>query len=192
MSRQTWVEGIAWATATATAVANTTTETVLLPNLTIPGGYMQDGRGVHIWGTGSYGTTATPTIIFSVRWGGVAGTVISKSSTVTTTSAVGGGASMTALFAYDFTIQTRSNGTSGTFMTNGWVALFTSTGMTAGTVTNYGQMLPLVSGSTGGTTPATATVDTTADTQLSFTATWGTANAANSIQDVQHNVESLN
>jgi hypothetical protein len=192
MSKQFWTEAIAWSTATATAVANTTTETVLVPNLIIPANYMQDGRGVHIWGSGSYGTTSTPTVIFQVRWGGVAGTVLAKSSTVTTTSAVGGGASMTALFTYDFTIQTRSNGSSGTVMTNGQLILYNSTAATSGTVTNYGLAMPLVSGSTGGTTPATATVDWTADTALSFTITWGTANAANSIQDIQHYTSSLN
>lgn len=192
MSKQYWKETIVWATSTATAVANTTTETVLVPNTTIPANFMQDGRALHIFGSGSYGTTSTPTIIFSVRWGGVSGTVMAKSSTVTTTSAVGGGASMTALFTYDFTIQTRSNGSSGTAMTNGLVTLFTSTGMTAGTVTNYGQPLPLVSGSTGGTTPATATCDFTADTALSLTVTWGTANSANSIQVTNHYIEALN
>lgn len=77
-------------------------------------------------------------------------------------------------------------------MSNGIVTLFTSTGMTAGTVTNYGQPLPLVSGSTGGTTPATATCDLTADTALSFTVTWGTANSANSIQTTQYYLEALN
>lgn len=192
MSRQFWEEAITWSTATATAVANTVTETILLPNVTIPANYLQDGRALRIWGTGSYGTTATPTLIFTIRWGGVSGTVTAKSSTITTTSAVGGGASMTALFAYDFTIQTRSNGSSGTLMTNGIVTLFTSTAITAGTVTNYGQPVPLVSGSTGGTTPATATCDLTADTALSLTATWGTAAAANSIQDIQHYISSLN
>lgn len=192
MSRQFWAETLTWATATATAVANTTTETILLPNVTIPANFMQDGRALRIWGYGSYGTTATPTIIFTVRWGGVAGTVMAKSSTVTTTSAVGGGASMTALFAYDFTIQTRSNGSAGTAMTNGEISLYNSTGATSGTVTNYGLPLPLVSGSTGGTTPATASLDLTADTALSLTATWGTANAANSIQDIQHYIQALN
>lgn len=192
MSRQFWKEALTWSTATATAIANSTTETILLPNVTIPANYLQDGRALHIFGSGSYGTTATPTLIFTVRWGGVAGTVIAKSSTVTTTSATGGGASMTSLFTYDFTIQTRSNGSSGTLMTNGNFILHTAAAMTAGTVTNYGQPLPLVSGSTGGTTPATATVDLTADTALSLTATWGTANAANSIQDIQHYIESMN
>lgn len=192
MSRQFWTETLAWATASGTAVANSTTETILFPNVTVPANYMQDGRSLRLTQYGGYGTTSTPTVIFTLRWGGVSGTVMAKSSTVTTTSAVGGGASMTALWALSALIQTRSNGSSGTAMTNGMATLFTSTAATAGTVTNYGLDMPLVSGSTGGTTPAVATLDLTADTALSVTVTWGTANAANSIQGHQYLIESLN
>jgi hypothetical protein len=51
---------------------------------------------------------------------------------------------------------------------------------------------PFVSGSTGGTTPAVATIDLTADTALSLTALWGTNNAANSIQGHNYQIVSLN
>lgn len=192
MSRQFWVELIAWATATPTAVANTTTETVVFPNVTIPANYMQDGRALRIEMNGSYGTTGAPTLIFSVRWGGVAGTVLAKQAANVTTSGVGGGASMTALWEADVKLQTRSNGSAGTLMTNGKSILFTNTLVTAGTVTQYGQPAPIVSGSTGGSTPVAVTADLTADTALSFTATWGTANAANSIQGLNYELESRN
>lgn len=192
MSRQFWVELLAWATATATAIANTVTETILFPNVTIPANYMQDGRALRIKTFGSYGTTATPTLIFSLRWGGVAGTVLAKQAANVTTSGVGGGASMTALWELEIVIQTRSNGSAGTLMSNGTSTLFTSTLLTAGTVTNYGQTAPIASGSTGGTTPVAVTADLTADTALSLTATWGTANAANSIQGMNYELESRN
>lgn len=192
MSRQFWSETIVWATATATAVANTTTETVLFPNATIPANMMQDGRLLRLKAYFSYGTTATPTLTFALRWGGVAGTVIAKSTSVTTTSATGGGASMTSMGEFEALIQTRSNGATGTLMTNGTATLFTATAMTAGTVTNYGQPIPLASGATGGTTPVAVTVDLTADTALSLTVTWGTANAANSIQGLNYTIEALN
>jgi hypothetical protein len=192
MSRQFWEESLAWATASGTAVANTTTETILFPNVTIPANYLQDGRVLQLNAFGAYGTTSTPTLIFTIRWGGVAGTVIAKSSTATLTSAVGGGASMTALWNLNAFIQVRTNGSSGTLMTNGLATMFTSTAGTAGTVTNYGMPMPIASGSTGGTTPVTATVDLTADTALSLTATWGTANAANSIQGTNYWIEAMN
>lgn len=192
MSRQFWVEALSWATASGTAVANTVTETILFPNVTIPANYMQDGRCLRLRFFGGYGTTATPTLVFTVRWGGVSGTVLALQAANITTSGVGGGASMTALFEGEVYIQTRSNGSAGTLMTNGNTVLYTSTLVTAGTVTNYGQPAPIASGSTGGTTPVAVTADLTADTALSLTVDWGTSNAANSIQGHQYTIESLN
>lgn len=193
MSRQFWQETLTWLTSTPTAVTNTTTETVLLPNVTIPANYLQDGRALHIMGYGSYGTgTGPPTLTFNVRWGGVAGTVLAKTGAITTTASVGGGASMTALWDFDILVQTRSNGSSGTLMTNGKVGQYTAIVPTGGTVTNYGMYGALVSGSTGGSTPAVATVDLTADTALSFTATWSASSTAHSIQVLNYYIESLN
>lgn len=192
MSRQFWSETLAWATSSGTAVANTVTETILFPNVTIPANYMQDGRCIRLRFFGAYGTTATPTLIFSVRWGGVSGTVLAKQAANVTTSGVGGGASMTAMFEGEVLIQTRSNGSAGTLMTNGNTMLYTNTLVTAGTVTNYGQPAPIASGSTGGTTPVAVTADLTADTALSLTVTWGTSNAANSIQGLNYTIETMN
>lgn len=192
MSRQFWEESLAWATASGTAINTSTTETILFPNITIPANYMQDGRCLRLRAFGAYGTTSTPTLIFAIRWGGVSGTVLAKSSTVTTTSATGSGASMTAVWSLEAIIQTRSNGSSGTLMTNGEVILYNSANPTSGTVTNYGLPAVLASGSTGGTTPVVATVDLTADTALSLTALWGTSNAANNIQGLNYTIEALN
>lgn len=185
MSRQFWEEAIVWATASGTAIAASTTETILFPNVTIPANYLQDGRVLRVRSFGGYGTTGTPTLTVAVRWGGVSGTVISKSGGITTGSGVGGGASMTALWSVELIVQVRSNGSSGTLMTNGELTLYT-------TGTAAGSSYPIASGSTGGTTPAVATVDLTADTALSLTALWGTNNAANSIQGHQYTIESMN
>jgi hypothetical protein len=192
MSRQFWAETLSWATAAGTPIASTSSETILFPNITIPANYMQDGRVVRVRAMGAYGTTGTPTLKFTLRWGGVAGTVLASQAANITTSAVGGGASMTALWGLEIYVQTRSNGATGTLFSNGVSRLFTSTLLTAGTVANYGQVAPIASGSTGGTTPVAVTVDLTADTALSLTATWGTPNAANSIRGDMYTVESLN
>lgn len=192
MSRQFWSETLTWATSSGTAIASSTTETILFPNVTIPANYLQDGRVLRLRAFFAYGTTATPTLIFAIRWGGVAGTVLSKTAANIMTSGVGGGASMTALGDIEAFIQVRSNGSAGTLMTNGVVDYFTSTLGTAGTVTNYGMTMPLASGSTGGTTPVAVTADLTADTALSLTALWGTSNAANSIQGLNYTIEALN
>lgn len=143
---------------------------------------------------GNYGTTATPSCVISLRWGGVAGTILGKTGLNVLTSAVGGGASMTAMWSFEAFIQTRSNGSSGTLMSNGEVVWYTSTLATAGTVTQYGMPVSLVSGTTGapGTAPAVSTVDLTADTALSLTALWSATSAANSIQGQNYTIEALN
>lgn len=192
MSRQFWAETLTWATASGTAIATSTTETILFPNITIPANYLQDGRVLRGKAYFAYGTTATPTLVFTLRWGGVAGTVLSKTAANVMTSGVGGGASMTAMGSVEFFVQVRANGSAGSLMTNGEVTYWTSTLGTAGTVTNYGMVMPLASGSTGGTTPVAVTADLTADTAFSLTATWGTSNAANSVQGIHYTLEALN
>jgi hypothetical protein len=194
MSRQFWEETLSWAVASGTAVANTAVETILNPNVTIPANFMQDGRGLRLTAYGVYGTTSTPGLTISLRWGGVAGTVLGKTGVNVMTSGTGSGASMTADWSLNADIQTRSNGSSATFWTMGVVTFFTSTLSTAGTVTNYGMPTILVSGATGapGTAAAVSTVDATADTALSLTALWGTSNSANSIQLTNLTIEAYN
>ena len=194
MSRQFWTEHLTWAVASGTAVASTASETILVPNVTIPANYMQDGRALRIRAYGVYGTTSTPGLTLSLRWGGVSGTILGKTGVNVMTSGVGGGASMTADWSFEADVQTRTNGSSGTLFTMGEGIFYTSTLGTAGTVTNYGMPVILVSGTTGapGTAAAASTVDLTSDTALSFTALWGTSNAANSIQCTNYTIMSLN
>jgi hypothetical protein len=190
MSRQFWAETVSWATASGTAIASSTTETILFPNVTIPANFMQDGRSLRLTAMGSYGTTGTPTLIFAVRWGGVSGTVITKSGAVVTFSGAGSGASSLAMWQLEVWLTVRSNGSSGTIMGNGFGQMWSSTVPTAGTATNMGTTFPLCNG--GQTTPAAATCDLTADTALSLTALWGTNNAANTIQGLNYYIEALN
>jgi hypothetical protein len=185
LSRQFWSETVAWSTASGTAIAASTTETILFPNVTIPANFMADGRCLRIRAFGGYGTTGTPVLTFALRWGGVSGTVIAKSGGITTASGAGGGASMTAMWSTEIIVQVRSNGATGTLMTNGEVSLNT-------TGTAAGSSYPIASGATGGTTPVAVAVDLTADTALSLTALWGTNNAANSIQGHNYSIEALN
>lgn len=195
MSRQMWAECLAWAVASGTAVTNTTTETILFPNITIPGNYLADGRALRFFASGGWGTvvTATKTLNLKLRWGGVAGTVLAQTVSVALgTVAQGGGASRTAVWTLEGVIQTRSNGATGTLFTSGLWVLNTAATPTLQTVTDYGLALALASGSTGGTTPVAVTADLTADTALSLTATWGTADAANSIIGHVYTLEALN
>src|ERR1035437_8551490 len=100
MSRQFWSETLTWATAAGTAIATSTTETILFPNVTIPANYLQDGRCLRLHAYGAYGTTSgSNALTLALRWGGVAGTVISKTGVSVLTASTGGGASMTATFS---------------------------------------------------------------------------------------------
>lgn len=174
MSRQFWSEAISWSTASGTAVANTTTETVMFPNVTIPANYLQDGRTLRIRVQGAHSTTGTPTLIFRLRWGGVSGTVLALSPTFTT------GTVTNSLFEIDLILQTRTNGATGTVVV-------------IGNATVQGATVPsqLMSAG-GGSAPAATTVDLTADTPLSITAQWGTASASNTLTGFNYVIESLN
>jgi hypothetical protein len=187
MSRQYWSETLAWATAAGTAVANTTTETIIFPNVTIPANYMQDGRVLRLTAYGQWGIQAAGnTFRIRVRWGGVAGTVLFDSSAITNDAV----AKTAAQWKAEILLQTRSNGSSGTIISMGDCTFSTATSPTIATVTNYGCT---VIGSAGGiTTPAATTVDLTADTALSITWTWGTANASNTATGQVYTIEALN
>lgn len=186
MSRQFWSETLMWSTASGTAIATSTTETALVSSVTVPANFLQDGRVLRLYVTGGYGTTATPTLQFRIRWGGATGgTILAAGGAITTPSGAGGGASMTAIWTLKAIIQVRGNGSSGSLFTQGETILYT-------TGTAAGLDYPIASGSTGGTTPVAVTADLTADTALNITAQWGTSNAANSIQAHTFQLEALN
>ncbi len=189
-SRQFWAECVSWATASGTAVVNSSTETVLFPNITIPANFMQDGRSLRVTAFGSYGTTSAPTLIYALRWGGVSGVTLCKTGAIVCASSAGSGASSLAIWTLQAAVTVRSNGSSGTAMANGMVSMYSSTVPTFGTATNLGMDAPMCNG--GQTTPAVATCDWTADTALSLTAKWGTLDPANSIQGLNYYVEAMN
>lgn len=187
-SRQFWQELIAWATADGTAVANTTTEAIIFPNVTIPANYMQDGRILRavLRGRWSNVVTAVPSVTWAVRWGGVSGTVIAQSGAIVTPAT----ATTNAMWKIFIEIVTRLNGATGALFAMGNVTMYEDAAPTFGTVANYGVDSPM--GSAGVATPAAVTCDLTADTALSFTADWSAANAANTLQGHNYLLESLN
>lgn len=177
MSRQAWVETLAWMTADATAVHTTTTETILVPNVTIPANYMADGRVLRMRVFGKLSTTATPTMTFAVRWGGVGGTLLATTEAITCAS----GAANTA-WAAEVYIQTRTNGATGTLLASGEVTV----NLTASTEVSQ------CFGVSGFDAPAAVTVDLTVDTALSFTGDWSASSASNTITAMGYTLEALN
>ncbi|SRR5579883_640381 len=175
MSRQTWEETLSAAVADGTAVANTTTEAIIFPNVTIPGNYLADGRRLRVVASGKHSTTATPTLIFRLRWGGVSGTVLALSPTFTTGSGV-----TNNMWYLELYLQVRSNGSSGTLEVNGFAIV-------------NGATVPVQAMCVAGASaPAAVTVDLTSDTALAITAQWGTASASNTLTGVDYSIEAMN
>lgn len=195
MSRQFWEETLFWATADGTAVSNTTTETIVFPNVTIPGGMMQDGRCLRLkaWGRYSNVVTAVPTFAWKVRWGGVAGTVLVQTPAMTASVL----AVTSAPWEIEVYLQTRSNGSSGTVFGMGKTVMYTGitteflNNTTTLTTTAFSDIAGPMS-STGTTVPAAVTVDLTVDTALSVSCVMSAANASNGFTGHLYTVEALN
>lgn len=186
MSRQYWEELIWWATADGSPIASTTTETVIFPNTTIPGNYMSDGRVIRVTQYGRLSTTATPTVRFRMRWGGVSGTVIWDSGTITCGSGV-----TAALWFVCVDIQTRTNGAAGSLFATGTVIIGSALAPTVGSAT--GAAAVGVFGSAGDDTPiAVGSLDLTVDTAFATTAAWSASSASNTLTGHNYFGESLN
>ncbi len=185
MSRQFWQEALAWATADGTAVTANGTETIVFPNITIPGGYLQDGRQLEGIAYGRFSTTTgPPTLRIRLRWGGVAGVLLADSGTVTTVASV-----TSAIWKVYFRLVTRSNGATGTLFAIGELFLFGAVAATVGSATGAPGIAPM--GVAGITVPAvSAACDLTADTALALTATW--SSASNSLTGHNYFLDSPN
>lgn len=184
MSMQTWEECLLSTTVSGTAVANTTTETIIFPNVTFPANFLYPKRTIHIVAIGQYSTTGTPTLIFTTRWGGVSGTVLCKTAACTLPTITAG------LWSLDIYMTVRSEGVSGTVMANGVARVFAGVAGTVASATGEGLVTPMTNG--GVLTPAVATIDTTADTAFSVTATWSAASASNTLTGLNYTIEAMN
>lgn len=185
MSRQFWEEAISWATADGTAIASTTTETIIFPNVTLPANLMQDGRVLRLTAYGRHSTTATPTLTFALRWGGVSGTVLAQSGAITCGSGV-----TAAMWQTELKLIVRTNGATGTIFAVGHAVLGEDAAGSVGSATNASHEGFM--GSAGVATPAAVTVDLTADTPLSLTADWSANSASNTLTGHFFTLESLN
>lgn len=185
MSRQAWEETIAWATADGTAIASTTTETIIFPNITIPANYLADGRVLRLTAYGRHGTTGTPTLTFALRWGGVGGTVIAQSGALTFGSGI-----TAAPWKVEMLLQVRSNGATGSVFVMGEAICWDDAVGSTGSATNAPGIAAMCSA--GAATPAAVTVDLTADTALSLTADWSANSASNTLTGHIYTIEAMN
>lgn len=167
MANQRFAEPFFWKTASGAAIANTTTETAVFTAPVLPADFMQDGRILHLRYFGKLSTTGTPTITFGLRWGSATG-----GNLLAVTEALTNGSGVANVnWDADIWVVTQANGSAGSLFAWGVIRLHTA----AGTVV---QNVFSVSGYDA---PAAVTCDLTAATALTFTATWGTANASNTL-----------
>lgn len=186
MSRQFWEELISVAVANGTSVNTSTAETIIFPNVTIPGNYIADARMLKLRAKGSWSTTTgTVTNVFRLRFGGVAGTLLAATGTITQLVSI-----TTGLWEVELDIIVRSNGATGTLLANGHAIMYAGTAPTIGSATGAPAIAPMTAG--GQTAPAAVTVDLTADTALSLTCQMGASSASNIILGMQYSLESLN
>lgn len=151
--------GVPQVQSSTTTVANTATETVL-QTYTVPANEPIAGSVYHVTGYGTYSTTGTPTLQFTVRWGGVAGTITAQVPAITTPSGV-----TNALFWYDGMLTFQSATT-----------VFAAFNLEFGTSTTTDQATSYIA-----STSTATTVTTSSASALVVTAKWGTASASNTI-----------
>ncbi len=116
MSLQSWEELINTIIADATAVTGTS-ETIMVPDFTLPANYMYPGRilRARLSGLISNVVTTPGTITFRARWGGVSGTVLVASAAMAQNTVAQTNDQCDA----EFLITCRSSGSSGSLFTSG-------------------------------------------------------------------------
>ena len=176
-SLNTWQETLRAEIQDGTAVANTTTETILVPDVVLPPRYlMATGRTLRARIRGRYSTTSTPTITIRQRIGGVAGVAVVASAAFTLPTTI-----TNVPFEIEIESTVRSEGSAGTMFGMGTMTFATAAPNTAAT-----QYLPA-------SAPAvSSSIDMTAQQNHSITITWGTASASNTITAHLYQLESMN
>lgn len=157
-----WEEVIYAPTADGTAITSSS-ETILLPDFSIPAGYMQVGRLLKytLLGRQSTAITTPGTITLRLRWGGVAGVLMATSGAFAPDPTA---AATDLTWMVEYWIQQRTVGASGTSLTVGrFEPSDYDDASVAALVGNLNmRMIPT-------SAPAVATVDTTIDKLLSAT-----------------------
>jgi hypothetical protein len=185
-SLNTWSETLYSSTVSETALT-AAAEAVVFPTSTvpgwygfIPGGYMVPHRTLHFRIAGQLSTAATPgTMLWRVRWGGLAGTVLVASG--------GAGATGTALTMS--ASQTNAFWRAEVYVTARGDISVTAALLATGIIetnsipTTFATTFPV-------TAPAPVNADTSTGKDLSFTHTPSLATA--SFQGLQYTLESMN
>lgn len=185
MSLQTWQETLVTAQVDGTALTNTVTATSIIPpaaKFILPSNFFAIGKMLRLKASGRISTVVTSpgTLTLDMRFGG---TVVANGGAMNLNTT----AQTNATWLLELIATCRAIGASANLMwTAEWKsrAIIGAAAVAAGGVT----VTPLPD-----TAPAVGSnFDSTTTQAVDFFATWGTANAANSIQLHQYSLESLN
>jgi hypothetical protein len=185
LSLNTWQETLYASIATETALT-AAAEAVVFPASTqpgyygaIPGAYLIPHRTLHLRIAGQLSTAATPgTMLWRLRWGGLAGTaLVASGGAGATGTAITMAASQTnAFWRAEFYIVCRADGTAGSLLATG---VFESPGIPTTNQTTFPA-----------TAPAAVTANTISANDLAFTHTPSLTTA--SFAGLQFTLSSLN
>lgn len=173
--------------ADGTQISNSTSETIVCPDFSIPAYFMQPGRTLYIDASGvaSNVVTTPGTLTMRLRWGGVAGTVLAA----TAAQGLDTTAHTNAAWRLEAWVTCRSAGASGTFLTYGTFELFSLLSSSAA------NLLPALMGSAGApgaSANAAVTVDTTTAKLLSLTAQFSVATNPTNLTCQQRIIQLVN
>jgi hypothetical protein len=162
-------------TSAGTPLANSTTLTDIsvAPQFVLPANFLQGGSAMRFTAFGVFSTTATPTLLLGVYYGGVAGTALASTGAIATGSAV-----TNVPWRLELVTTIRTVGSSGTAISQGTYNM--------GTSVSAWNSLPIPN-----TALATVTVDTTAAKALTIGAQWSAASASNTVTLHGFQIESL-
>lgn len=162
MSMQTWEETLYATIADGTAVTSSS-ETIMVPDYTLPANYLIPGRTLRytIWYRQSTAITTPGTITLRLRYGGVGGTLICASGAFAPDSTAAA-TNLTAMVQYQMTC--RSAGSSGTVIGFGFSEWSDYDDASAAALVGNLNMRLIPTSA-----PATATVNTTTANALSPT-----------------------
>lgn len=173
--------------ADGTQVSNTTTETIVCPDFSIPAYFMAPGKTLYVEASGvcSNVVTTPGTLTVRLRWGGVAGTILCA----TAAQGLDTTAHTNAAWRMEAWITCRSAGATGTFLSYG---TFECYNLLASTAANLLPALMGSAGAPGASANAAVTVDTTAAKLLSLTAQFSVATSPTNLTCQQRIIQLVN
>jgi hypothetical protein len=161
-SNNSWQETLYRVTATTT-ISGTTTETIMVPDFTLPANYLVSGRCLRYTLIGDYSTAITTpgTWTWRLRYGGVGGTVLAVSGAYAPDPTA---ASTTVPWMVEWYLTMRADGASGSAFVQGRLIVTDFDDASVTTLINNLNMLMIPTSA-----PAAVTINTTTANALSPT-----------------------